>query len=68
MDNKEPIIDAGDPVQLHSNDHNDASQADEGLQTLRVMDKEHLHLDDATSKRLRRRADMLMMPVSHFLF
>ncbi len=68
MDNKDPIIDGGHPVLLHSNDHDDASQADEGLQTLHVMEKEHLHLDEATSKRLRRRADMLMMPVSHYLF
>ena len=65
MDNKEPIIDGADPVLVHSNDHLDASQADEGLQTLRVMVKEQLHLDDATSKRLKRKADMLMMPVQY---
>ena len=68
MDNEDPIIDRGDHVLLHNKDRIDAYQADEAFQTLSVMDKEHLHLDAATSKRLRRRADMLMMPVRRGLY
>lgn len=68
MDNKDPIIDGGENVLLPGKQLNDMYQADEGLQTLRVMEEEHLHLDATTSKRLRRRADMLMMPVRKRLY
>ena len=68
MDKEDPIIDRGDHVSTHSKDGGDAYQADEAFQTLRVVDKENLHLDAATSKRLRRRADMLLMPVRRYLY
>ena len=67
MDDKNHMSNAHDQVLLNGKEHNDASLADEGLQTLRVVEEEHLHLDAATSKRLRRRADMVIMPVKKSL-
>lgn len=63
MDTTDPVVSGHDHRMLKEKDSKDAYEADEGLQTLRVVEEEHLHLDAATSTRLRRRADMVIMPV-----
>ena len=69
MDTKEPIIHRHERhVRVNGQDLADSHQADEGLQTLHVAQEKHLHLDAATSTRLRRRADLIIMPVSNHLF
>lgn len=68
MDNTDSVVSGNDHRALREKDSKDAYEADEGLQTLRVVEEEHLHLDAATSIRLRRRADMLIMPVSICLY
>ena len=68
MDTKEPIVHGHDHhVRVNGQDHADSYQADEALQTLHVAQEKHLHLDAATSTRLRRRADLFIMPVSNHL-
>ena len=39
-------------------------EADDALQAQQAVEREHLVLDNATSKRLRWRADLVIMPVS----
>lgn len=63
MDTTDPVVSGHDHRVLKEKDSKDAYEADEGLQTLRVVEEEHLHLDATTSTRLRRRADMVIMPV-----
>lgn len=41
----------------------DAADADEGMKAFEIIQREHLQLDAATSKRLLRKIDMVLMPV-----
>jgi len=68
MDNKLPGThhDSGDVVS-DVKGHPDARQGDEALQALEVSEQQHLEIDAANAKRIRRRADMIIMPVSHNL-
>ena len=68
MDDKDPVVSGRDHVVLNDKHQRDAHDADEGLQTLRVVEEEHLHLDVAKSMRLRRRADMVIMPVKTCIY
>jgi hypothetical protein len=40
-----------------------AADADEAMKAFETIQREHLHLDTATSKRLLRKIDMVLMPV-----
>ena len=41
----------------------DAADVDEAMKAFEVIQREHLELDTATSKRLLRKIDMVLMPV-----
>lgn len=44
---------------IQSNDED----ADEAMKVYEIIQRDHLHLDPATSKRLLRKIDMVLMPV-----
>ena len=63
MENRKTGAHDHDRVNLDMKEQKDITQVDEGLQTLNVAAERNLHLDAATSTRLRRRADIMIMPV-----